>query len=226
MIIEKNITSAGLKWVATIAMLIDHLGIFLYRHGMNEIAYYIMRGIGRLAFPIFCFLLVEGFCATKSYWKYFFRVLFFALISEVPYELMIHGRWYGLGSNILFSFSLALLVLWAINKLENKKIWGPILGIIISILAAGIATHLGFEYAWRGIFLVTAMYLLRRNFLLRNIAIVGIFLIDVSIIGLCAFLSIVLIEGYNGNKGKFPKWLGYIFYPAHLTILYLVGIFV
>ena len=226
MIIEKNITASGLKWGAMVTMLIDHLGIFLYRHGMNVIGYYIMRGIGRLAFPIFCFLLVEGFCATRSYWKYFFRVFIFALISEVPYELMVHGRLYGFGSNILFSFSLALLVLWGINKLENKGVWGKILGIVITVLAAGLATHIGFEYAWRGIFLVAAMYILRRNYLFRNLAIAGILAIDVSLIGLCAILSIVLIEGYNGNKGKFPKWLGYAFYPAHLMILFLVSIFV
>ena len=116
MTIERNISSSGLKWVAMVAMLIDHLGIFLFRHGMNLIGYYIMRGIGRLAFPVFCFLLVEGFCATKSFWKYFFRVFIFALISEVPYELMVHGRLYGFGSNILFSFSLALLVLWEFKR--------------------------------------------------------------------------------------------------------------
>ena len=226
MIIEKNITASGLKWVATVTMLIDHLGILLYRHGINEIAYYIMRGIGRLAFPLFCFLLVEGFCATKSFWKYFFRVFIFALISEIPFELMRYERLFVPGFNILFSLSLALLVLWGISKLENKGVWGNILGILISVVAAGIATHLGFEYAWRGIFLVTAIYLLRRNFVCRNIAIAGILLIDISVIGLCAVLSIFLIEGYNGNKGKFPKWLGYAFYPAHLMILYLVSIFV
>ena len=190
MINEKSITASGLKWVAMAAMLIDHLGIFLFRHGMNLPGYYIMRGIGRLAFPVFCFLLVEGFCATKSFWKYFFRVFIFALISEVPYELMVHGRLYGFGSNILFSFSLALLVLWGINKLEDKGTWGKIFGIVIAVLAAGLATHIGFEYGWRGIFLITAMYILRRNYLFRNIAVIGILVIDVSIVELCALLSV------------------------------------
>ena len=58
------------------------------------------------------------------------------------------------------------------------------------------------------------------------IAVIGILVIDVSIVELCALLSVFLIEGYSGNKGKFPKWLGYIFYPAHLMILYLLSIFV
>lgn len=221
---ERKITASGLKYIAMGTMFIDHIGIMMGRYGASEIVYTVMRSIGRLAFPLFAFLLVEGFVNTKSFWKYFIRIIAFALISEFPYELLKYDEVMVPGVNILFNFSLSLLMLLGIRCFEDKKAWGKILCMIIVAIAAVVSSILNLEYGWKCILLVAVIYLFKRNYLIRNILIAVVLLIDVSVIGTFAILAIIPINAYNGNRGKFPELLGYFFYPAHMWLLLMMGI--
>ena len=96
-----GINGATLKMIALITMTIDHIGAVLVRKLMvmerfntafwSEL-YQPFRNIGRISFPIYCFLLVEGFVHTKNKWKYLFRMILFSFISEIPFNLAISGN--------------------------------------------------------------------------------------------------------------------------------------
>ena len=90
-----GLTSSDLKWIAIISMLVDHFAVAIYANMADYQfdIYRVMRGIGRIAFPIYCFLLVEGFCHTHDVKRYISRCFLFAVISEVPFDLAPHGAW-------------------------------------------------------------------------------------------------------------------------------------
>lgn len=86
----------------------------------------VLRGIGRVAFPIFCFLLVEGFLHTKNVWKYAGRLALFALVSEIPFDLAFQGEWLFMGyQNIFFTLLVGLLVMIAFQTAEEKLRQSP-----------------------------------------------------------------------------------------------------
>ena len=142
-----RINGSTLKLIALISMLTDHTAAVIFPYlmikyevytldfsmdyasmalsqggaGWLYILYQIMRrGIGRLAFPIYCFLLIEGFERTHSRAKYAFRLFLFALISEVPFDLAFHGyRVYLYYQNVFFTLLLGLLMMWAMKELEE-----------------------------------------------------------------------------------------------------------
>ena len=120
----KGISSSTLKWIAIISMLIDHFAVAVYSQLENYQmgVYTLMRGIGRIAFPIYCFLLVEGFCHTHDIMKYIKRCFIFALISEIPFDLAVHGNVFDLSSqNVFFTMTLGLCTLYAISYFEKKR---------------------------------------------------------------------------------------------------------
>lgn len=115
------INASILKWIAVITMLIDHIGLVFFPE------YEILRLIGRISFPIFAFLLCEGYKHTSNIWKYFFRLGIFAIISEIPYNICLYNQvFYPYSQNIFFELLLGLLVLYLIDKeyvIKGKKIY-------------------------------------------------------------------------------------------------------
>ncbi len=225
---NKHIFNASaLKCIAIGIMLIDHIGIMLAGNGANTVVYSILRGTGRLAFPIFCFLLVEGFVHTHSCGKYILRLFLFAVASEIPYDLFNFGSVINLThNNILFTFTIAVGMLFLISKCVGKGNKGLAAAIIIITACAGLSVFLRTEYSWRCIFIVAFLYIARTNFSMRNISVAVMLLIDTSLIGLMSLFSLIFISGYNGEKGKFPKWAGYVFYPIHLLVLWSLDRFI
>lgn len=222
---RKILTAGQLKIIAMIAMFIDHLGIILVRAGWPIFVCNMMRGVGRLAFPIFAFLLVEGYRHTRSVPKYIARVMLFALISEVPYDILNYRYvFYWQQSNILFTFGVALCLLYAMDKLKDKKN-GQLFGIILAAVVALLTHLLGFEYSWHCVGLVVIFYMMTFDLKLMYVSAALILVADVSIIGLAAPLAIIPISMYSGQKGHFPKYLGYGFYPVHMLALGLSVIF-
>ena len=219
----KALNRASLKWIAIITMVVDHMGIFLARNGMSLQGYYIMRGIGRLSFPIFAFLLVEGFVHTKDYKKYIARILAFAIISEPIYDLFIHKSLFYGGFCVMFNFAISLVGLYFWKKAEHGNLREKILPGVLIVLLAGIAWVLDVEYSWKCVLITILFYTLRYNVGVRNVMVACVLLADSSLVGMCGVLALVPITFYNGKPGKFPKWLGYVFYPLHFVILVILG---
>ena len=139
---RKGISGSTLKIIAIITMLIDHIGAgvlgrLLVVRGMNEaadlnawidanstlvITYQMMRFVGRLAFPIFCFLLIEGFEHTHDVKKYALRLLSFCLVSEIPFDLLFNGKILEFGyQNVFFTLFIGLMVMWGFQGVDNQE---------------------------------------------------------------------------------------------------------
>jgi len=216
----------ALKLIAITSMLIDHVAaVFI---PANSWPYLICRLIGRLAFPIYAFLIVEGFYHTRNIKKYLLRLGIFALISEVPFDLAFYNKWfYGKHQNIFFTLFLGLLTIYLINMAENKykekMLVVNLVNTAITLASCFLAVLLKTDYKFTGILLIVAFYLFRGNKLMSAITMV---ILSGNIIQAFSALSIIPISFYNGKKGRNIKYLFYVFYPAHLIILYLIHLIV
>lgn len=201
-----------LKWIAMLCMLVDHVGAVFFPQ------YIQMRIVGRLAFPIYCFLLVEGAVHTSDIRKYEIRLFLFALLSEIPFDLAFYTR-VGFGhQNVFFTLFLGLLVVEQYQK-EGKKLYS----LIIFIAAAGLAEFLHTDYGAAGIVFILLFYLMyqytvakQAAFAAMNFVLYGISV--QSYAGLAAFPMLL----YNGKRGASMKYFFYLFYPAHLLAIYVV----
>jgi len=217
-----------LKVIAIIAMLFDHIGYIIFRK------FTFMNYIGRLAFPIFAFGISEGFKYTKNLKKYFLRLFIFALISQIPYMLFLNA----IGNNnftlnILFTLLLGLFSITVYEKFNNK-----FLGLLLVVLCSTIAHFAHFDYGWFGIAVIFIFHIFKDNKLLMNLFFsLATFVnylynyittsrTEYLFIILFCILSLIPINLYNCKKGRNIKYLLYIFYPLHLSLLYLVHLFV
>ncbi len=243
--IEPEYTSQGmnsnsLKILACLLMLCDHIGLVLVNNNA------IMRHIGRLAFPIFVFLLVEGMRHTRSVMLYFVRLLVFAIISEVPFDLAFHKSvWYFGGQNVFFTLAFAIPFVYCVQKIAHelkheRKYDEFLVPIVCALLILFAARALSFDYGIAGIILVALFYFFppatlskswnlkakwKRNLLL-TLASAVIYISFFSWSELYALLAIIPIAYYNGERGENTfaiKYSFYAFYPAHLLILYLLS---
>lgn len=295
--------------VGIITMFIDHLGLAVIARMMRvtlagerlvqlNSVYSAMRSIGRLAFPIFCFLLVEGFEKTRSKAKYLFRLGIFALISEVPFDLAFSATVLEFGhQNVYFTLFLGLLSLCAYVSMDKRRL--PVLvrwlvsamGVVVSgawlakfswqyvqryilfkfprltifgnavtmttifwmicvfmaavliccrwrmgtekMLSIGtdiavlfllmtLADLLHTDYSGMGVLTITVMYILRHYNVLAMAG--GCVVLTVkSFTEIPAFGTLIPIAMYNGKRGLKLKYFFYVFYPAHLLLLWLAA---
>jgi len=218
--------SFALKLIAIVTMLIDHMAVVLIPS--DTILYIVMRGIGRLAFPLFVFLLVEGFFHTHDVKKYLIRLGAFALISEIPYDMSInHTIFETSQQNVFFTLFLGLLLITLLNKVErnyfNQAIKKFVLTVVLILGIGTIAILLKTDYSYAGILLAVAFYQSRGNKLMLAAWLLMVSGFLLGGINILATLAIIPISLYNGEKGKNVKYIFYIFYPAHLLILGLVN---
>lgn len=217
-IVRKHGISGGtLKLIAIITMAIDHIGATLFPSMI------LFRIIGRIAFPIFCFLLVEGFVHTRSRKKYAIRLGAFALLSEVPFDLAFSNVLIDQYSqNVFFTLLIGFLLLMFFERYKEKE--G--LCVIAAIIAIYLADLLRTDYGGSGIILIVFLYL-TRNKLPRVCG--SVFLFANIIMGSLesfAIFSLIPISFYNGKKGIGIKYLFYLFYPTHLLLLYYLANYV
>ena len=220
-----GISAAVLKWIAVVTMIIDHFAVAVYPQfaSYEYSVYYIMRKIGRLAFPIYCFLLVEGFFHTKNVKKYFRNCFLFAILSEIPFNMAIFGQvFYSRGQNVYFTLCIGLATLIILDRRKrypkSKYMW---LQIFIIVLAASIGQILDVDYHWKGVLFIVMFYYVRNmQEWIRNL------------VGICAFayegtapLAFLPIHFYNGTRGRQMKYLFYAIYPIHLLILGLIRLY-
>ena len=243
------INGSVLKWIGIFTMFIDHVGAVLvwkiYILTLNPAwkdIYWIFRYIGRIAFPIFCFLLVEGFVHTRDRKKYLGRMCLFALISEIPFNLAIDGKWFSLEENsVMLTFVLGLLLMlalhWLLEPIKGKGVNpGSFLRVLLALAAIGImmkvANLLNADYGDVGILSIALFYLIRDKRFLAALFGCGALLISdikelrLNYVELPALLSILPILFYDGTRGRQNKYFYYVFYPAHLLLLGLLATYV
>jgi len=207
-------SNSSLKIIACLTMLIDHIGATLYPD-MS-----LLRMIGRLSFPIFAFLVVEGFHHTQNIKKYGIRLGVFALISEVPYDLAFRGNLIDFyRQNIFFTLFLGLVSLWFYHRYRSQR---PMIAIFAVFLIGSLSVLLRTDYSIYGIVMIFLFDFFRDRRFFACISAGAInFTMGSAIQGLAIF-AMPLILLYNGKKGINLKYLFYGFYPIHLTILYVL----
>ena len=146
-----GLSGSSLKVIAMISMVIDHVALYLMEHG--TVLYETMRYVGRIAFPVFAFLIAEGFIHTRSRYRYFFTLLGFAVISEIPWYLLNGAD----GThNVMFTLALGVATLMVLENLLQRSM---VLGFLWTLGMAGLASWLGVDYEWRGILVIVIFYL-------------------------------------------------------------------
>lgn len=237
MMIDTNTTSnrvgysgTALKMVACITMLVDHIGASCIETAyttLNEAPPMLatldrtMRLIGRLAFPIYCFLLVEGFLHTHDVRRYLRRLLLFGLLSEVPFDLAFYRTPFYWGhQNVYWTLALGVLAMAVLQKFQDEEGNVDWKGRLAALGCALIAQLAATDYGAIGVALILALYLTRKS--RRQQCIIGAVMM---LFELTAPLAFLLVWYYNGERGYCPKWMQrafYLFYPVHLTLLALV----
>lgn len=241
---RKGLSGSTLKLVAVITMLIDHVAaavlmrvlidrglysaVYPYDtfrekyYGMILAVYLICRYIGRIAFPIFCFLLVEGFTRTHDVKKYVIRMAVFALVTEIPFDLAFAGRPFYWGyQNVMFTLLIGLLVMWGMSAVEKKGFaaWLTWLcNLLVAAAGAVLASLMETDYGAIGVVCIVVLYVFRRKKPLQIAAGCVAFLWEIT-----APLAFIFIGFYNGKRGWRMKYLFYAFYPVHLFLLYLIS---
>ncbi len=243
------LSGAALKMIGIVTMLIDHIGAALLELGVlryQDPEYYfgfletargqqmetvdiLLRSVGRIAFPIFCFLLVEGYVHTSNYRRYLRNMLVFALVSEIPFDLAVCNRiLYMGGQNIYLTLALGLLTLCLLERVKTGDI--ALRSLLSSLVIAGAcaaANVLRVDYGLFGVLLIVLFYYLRENRLLLFLAGTSVLILgEGREYGLYFILAMACICLYNGKRGRIGhKYLFYWFYPAHLLVLFGIRYF-
>lgn len=207
-------TGFGLKLLAVFCMAADHVGAVLFPDIL------LLRVIGRLAFPMFGFLLAEGAAYTKNSRNYLIRLFVFALISEIPFDLAFTGVPFDLAAqNVFFTLFLGLCTV----QLYRRFFSTPLLWAVGGLLCCTIAELIQTDYGCFGVAAVFLFYLLRKE---RAVALLAFALLDIGYsaavqpmqffaAGACLPLAF-----YKDVQGRKCKYLFYCFYPLHLLMLW------
>ena len=241
----KEVTRSTIKWVAMLTMLIDHTRFTLVL--ANTMQARVIREcvmcVGRIAFPLFGFLLVDGFFRTRSKADYFLRIFISALISEVPYDLMrdrmpiCNGH-----QNVLWTLLFAFGAMWISEAVmeryrdrKDKRVQCILLLALISVAACALAYVVHTDYGLYGVGAILIMFyckIIERKMpggfpISANIAgyMAGVMLlVAVSEYEVVALTGLILIRHYKGHPGKkIPMDISYGFYPLHILVLLLAS---
>lgn len=251
-------TSEKLKILAMGTMFIDHAAVALiYNRGLNEMSPLLeniglaMRLIGRMAFPLYAFLLVQGFLWTRDWKKYVARVALFAVISEIPYNLVAGDWvWFPEAQNTMVTMVIGLLCMKAIvsvcermrganavvgNELggESQKLrmdagnkileWMSVAMIAVVGMLVAELTHA--DYGAYGVLLILVLYLFRykpMEQLGAGCVVLGL-AYNFGIYAVAAWIAFFFISRYNGERGRKLGIMPYVFYPAHLLLVWLAS---
>lgn len=242
----RGISGSTLKLIAVITMIIDHtaagvLGRYLFMSGIGSLdinnmavidqwmdqnaalygAYNIMRMIGRIAFPIYCFLLVQGFEYTHNRLKYAARLLLFAAISELPFDLLFKGQILEFSyQNVFFTLFFGLAVMMGLRWIEENlggRMFTPLLYLIVIAAGMAAAQLAKTDYAAIGVLCIVVTYLFRKKKIWQIVSGCIVFSWELT-----APLAYIPIAFYNGKRGWKLKYFFYLVYPVHLLLLYLL----
>lgn len=224
--IRKCLSIDHLKAIACLAMLLDHIGAEVY----PSMA---LRVIGRIAFPLFCFALCQGFYHTRNRWKYLLRLGICAVVAEPFFDLLFRGELSFAKQNVLLTLFLGLVMAVLMEKTEDP-LWKPLIIVPFYFLAELLRT----DYAGAGILTVALFILTYNNRFALLLQTVGLLLIALSMrsvvirfwgigipLQLFAVGAMAPIALYSGKKllhSRAAQWIFYLFYPAHMALLLLL----
>lgn len=234
--------SFSLKLLACVTMLIDHTGAIFF----PEIMFF--RIIGRVAFPIYAFLITEGYSRTKNIKRYMFRLFILAIISQIPYMLAFETK----GLNVFFTLLSGIFIMIIIDKKVHyyklkhdikisKEVFDISIYIIKFVIILGILYILEkfqSDYAIYGVCIILCFKMFKENFKKLTLSMIGLnFLYTIPYlkyfmepfgVNFRVFLqatcinSLFFIYHYNGSEGKKVQFLFYGFYPVHLLVLVFI----
>ena len=226
------LSGAELKLIAIISMLADHVNkalIYPYlesNHGFLAFISDVFDIIGRIAFPLFCFMLVEGYFKTRNRKKYLLNLLLFGVISEVPFDMFTTASFFNMNwNNVMFTLALVLVTVWIIDTLKEKMQKRPkalwyLVSILIVLVMCIVSMSLSLDYEHHAILIGYFFYLFHD---------MPVFAIPFGYASMFkepwALLGFGLTLTYNGERGKQHKMLYYWFYPVHLLILGLLRLY-
>lgn len=211
-----------LKIIACITMVLDHVKLVI---PSTQVTFNFIAG--RIAFPIFAFLITEGYAHTKDLIKYVKRLALVGLISQIPYGILIKDF---SALNIMFTLILGLFVITIYDKIEKKYISIPLCLLIIVI-----GELIQVDYGWFGVALILLLYIFKNKKQILPIVYIMLVILYFYIRGMLILhpvcisyfvgyiISIILIMLYNGKQGKKMKYLFYLVYPVHMIILNIVS---
>lgn len=222
-------SGSALKTMALISMFIDHFALVLSPElpfmtaplfplfGEQLTLYFLLRKVGRLAFPLYAFLIGEGLSHTRNRPRYLGRLLAFAVLSEIPFNLMIHDTvWFVEKQNIFFTLFLGALMIHLFETIKGNL---PKALLLLAVSVAAVVLRV--DYGLLGVVLIFAVSLLRKQPAAQLV--VAFPLLSDRFAAVWAFLPINL---YNGKRGfirsGFWKHLFYVFYPVHILLLWLI----
>ncbi|MCM1233886.1 MAG: conjugal transfer protein TraX [Ruminococcus flavefaciens] len=221
-----DLSGSTLKIIAIVTMFIDHIGAIFVR---DTIPYYACRFIGRIAFPIFAFLLVEGFFHTKNVKKYCLRLALFALLSEIPFDLAFAQTLYNPESqNVFFTLCIGLLTISVMEYIKNNLLDKETASFFCRALTATtgmlLAWFLKTDYHAVGVCVILLLYVFH-NKKIMSIASACLCLFFALPLEIASFAAIPLVSCYDGRRGISLKYFFYLFYPLHLLLLYFCTFF-
>ncbi len=213
-----------LKIIAILTMTIDHIGAYLLPQ------YLILRIIGRIALPIFAFMIAEGCRYTRNRARYLGTMLGMSLVFQAVYFIVMKS----LEMCIFVTFSLAISLIYVLDYARKRKgVSGAVLAFFGVCAVYGITRFLpglieGFsvDYGFWGVMLPVLIYLSSDKWGKLSLTAIGLLLLYSShgYIQLFAFMALPLLALYDGSRGKWNmKYLFYIYYPLHLVVIYFIG---
>lgn len=213
-----GLNSFQLKLIALVTMVIDHIGAVLF----PEILFF--RIIGRISFPIYGFLVTEGFFHTSDVKRYMKRLLVFAFVSEIPFDLAVTGQILEFGHQNVF-FTLFIGVLFMYTYTQQTSRWEKVICVIFLTLLGDVFSV---DYGAWGVLMIFCFYVFREKNWAKYLTVGCINVLAFGYIQAYAVLAFLPIALYNGEKGKERgkgwKYFFYAFYPAHLLLLWFVKI--
>lgn len=224
---NRGISQEGLKLFACLTMLMDHIGAVL-------LPWTPLRIIGRLSFPVFCFLIAEGTFHTRNPGKYGLRLALMAVVAELPFDLCFFGGINWGHQNVMFTLLLGFCAVLASKQVYS--FWLKLLSVLPFLIPAYFIEA---DYGVRGVMLIILFGLTREMRLRPLVQSMGMFLIFMEPYGwplfrvlgfpvtiqLMCVLAMVPIAMYSGEKqssSKLLQWGFYLFYPVHMAILCLL----
>ena len=226
----KIMSGSTLKVLACVAMFIDHFAkIYLIKFdwarmtlfsifGRNFSVVQLMVMFGRFAFPIFAFLLLNGFLHTKDRKRYGLNLFIFALLSEIPFNLLFNNALTFPKQNVMCTLLLGYLALCCLDYFKGK----PLISVFSIVLLYVMTRLIKVDYGASGYLFILLLYGLRKEKAIQSLACSMLLSMKFMV-----FLSFIPINMYNGERGfiktRFSKYCFYAFYPLHMLFIYLLA---